>query len=51
MGVIYGRLSEDHSALEMFDRARDIYRRLGDVGRPYVVRAEANRALILTRPI
>ncbi len=47
MGVIYGRLNEDHSALEMFDRARDIYRRLDDAGQPYAVRVEANRALIL----
>lgn len=48
MGIIYGRMGEDQPALEMFDRARDIYSRLDEVGQPYLVRAEYNRAIILT---
>lgn len=47
MGIIYGRIGEDRPALEMFDRARNIYRRLDGAGRPYLVRAEYNRAIIL----
>lgn len=47
LAVIHGRLGQDRQALEMFNRAREIYRRLGEEGRPYVKRTESNRAIVL----
>ncbi|HZD10862.1 MAG TPA: CHAT domain-containing protein [Candidatus Binatia bacterium] len=47
LAIIHGRMAQDREALEMFNRARDIYRSLGTEGRPYQARSEYNRAIIL----
>ncbi|MFW6070110.1 MAG: CHAT domain-containing protein [bacterium] len=47
IAIIHGRMGQDGEALANFNRARDIYRRLGAEGRPYLARVELNRAIIL----
>jgi CHAT domain-containing protein len=47
LALLPGRLGKDAEALDLFDRARDLYRQLGPEGELPVLRVEINRAIIL----
>lgn len=47
LAVVHGRQREDTKALAMFNRARDLYRRLGADGERLLPVVEQNRAIVL----
>lgn len=47
MGVIHGRMDQGKLALALFDRAKALYERVGKEGRPGVIQADQNRAIVL----
>ena len=47
LGAIQGRLGEDARSLALFDRARELYKRLGEMGEPYLSWIDQDRAIAL----
>jgi CHAT domain-containing protein len=47
LAIIYGRLSQDSTALALLDQARDLYQRAGPDGAPRLLVVEMNRAILL----
>ncbi|MFQ5594851.1 MAG: CHAT domain-containing protein [Anaerolineae bacterium] len=45
--MIHSRLGGDQEALNVFDRARDIYSSLGEEAEPYVAWVDLNRSIVL----